>query len=61
MYFEFVVGWVFLVIALSHPIFCCVGVGVVVEVGQKAIAEQGPTRALSPKLGEFMIRLNKII
>ena len=25
-------GW-FLVITVSHPTFCCVGVGVVVEVG----------------------------
>ena len=26
-------GWWFLVITVSHPTFCCVGVGVVVEVG----------------------------
>ena len=30
--FEFVVGG-FLVITVSHPTFCCVEVGVVVEVG----------------------------
>ena len=28
-----VVGGGFLVITVSHPTFCCVGVGVVVEVG----------------------------
>ena len=28
-----VVGGWFLVITVSHPTFCCVGVGVVVEVG----------------------------
>ena len=28
-----VVGWWFLVITVSHPTFCCVGVGFVVEVG----------------------------
>ena len=36
MKLEFVVGgWGggFLVITVSHPTFCCVGVGVVVEVG----------------------------